>query len=349
MAVVLLGHGLAGTWIRTAGAVGVTLFFVLSGFLITRLLLEERWRTSGIGLRAFYWRRARRLLPALPGALAFCLVANWILDDKPLAAPVVAALTYTSNFASTVESHGAFNHLWSLAVEEHFYLVWPVLMAGVRLRLLPVVAVVGLIASAGGRIGWASQDAYAYQWTHFRLDALLVGALLAFLIARVRRPGPLSLVAATGVLSAFLPAAMFSVLADWGVTAVAAACVVLVVAAVGDVRERPRLERLGRISYGVYLFHYPVMKVAQERFLLPWWLTLAVTVAGGVGLAEMSWRLIEHRALRRPDALAREQSAGDEVRATEGQELDAFDRAAAPPVAPPRVVTMTEPRTPRSP
>jgi peptidoglycan/LPS O-acetylase OafA/YrhL len=106
-----------------AGAVGVTIFFTLSGFLITRLLIEERSRTSRIAIRSFYQRRARRLLPALGLALPLCLVATAV-EGVPWGLPLLSSTLYLANFAQLTVDMGSFGHLWSLAVEEHFYLLW---------------------------------------------------------------------------------------------------------------------------------------------------------------------------------------------------------------------------------
>jgi peptidoglycan/LPS O-acetylase OafA/YrhL len=133
-------HTLAYTRLNTwhAGALGVDLFFVLSGFLITSLLLGEWSRTAAISLRAFYARRSRRLLPALLTVIAlFALVS---IIATPWRAPQVLLLaalraSYLSNFfiAATVNGGGrGFNHLWSLAQEEQFYLLWPLTLLFLR-------------------------------------------------------------------------------------------------------------------------------------------------------------------------------------------------------------------------
>lgn len=121
------------------GSLGVDVFFVLSGFLITSLLLAEREATGSVSLRRFYARRALRLLPALFAMLICFLIATLIslsvqgnLDMAHLRRPllgVAAALTYTANFAGAAGFHPAgLGHLWSLAEEEQFYLLWPPLL-----------------------------------------------------------------------------------------------------------------------------------------------------------------------------------------------------------------------------
>lgn len=294
--VVLVAHGLVGTDVDKAGAVGVTLFFVLSGFLITRLLIEERWRTGTVDLRRFYLRRARRLLPALVGAMAVCSVANAVLG-WPILRPIVATVTYSVNFWSTSESLGTFNHLWSLAVEEHFYLAWPLVMCLAPIRLIPWIAGAGLLASSAARILVAS-EAHAYGWSHYRADAILLGALMAFGVARIDRPSRRTVLLSASVLLAFMPNLMWSTLLSWGITSVALGSAVLVASGLGDMKPRPILERLGVVSYGAYLFHFPLMRLVSNDLATPWWITLPVTVIGGIMMAELSWRLIERRFQR---------------------------------------------------
>ena len=128
------------------------IFFVLSGFLITRLLLEERDRTGRISSRPLLPAgAARRLLPAL---LVFLPLAALVNDHLGLwvREPVIATLTYTANYASVRHGieYGSFTHLWSLAVEEHFYLVWPALVLLFPRRWLLPVCLVGIAMVAVG-------------------------------------------------------------------------------------------------------------------------------------------------------------------------------------------------------
>ncbi|TMK82755.1 MAG: acyltransferase, partial [Actinobacteria bacterium] len=119
------------------GFLGVEVFFVLSGFLITALLWSELVASGGLGFRGFWFRRARRLLPALFGLLLVTLAAfliGWPHEIAAIRGDVAAAFTYSSNwyligvnrsYFQTVGRPSPFGHLWSLAIEEQFYLLWP--------------------------------------------------------------------------------------------------------------------------------------------------------------------------------------------------------------------------------
>ena len=299
IALVLVGHAADGTPISWAAAVGVELFFVLSGFLITRLLIEERETTGRISLRRFYGRRARRLLPALPVALAVCAAANLVIG-KPIAVPLVAAVTYTVNYVKVVADVGAFGHLWSLAVEEHFYLLWPLAVSRLSdTRRLLRVAVTVAVATAAWR-AWFSIGHVTYSGTHVRVSGILVGAALAVLVPRLGTPSAALRAGAAATLALFSLTALQVTTSRWGFTVVAIATAVLVLAALPCTRRRPALEHLGRISYGVYLFSTPIWVLvrAHDTGLV----AAFAAVALGVAAAEASHRLIEQRFLRPREA-----------------------------------------------
>src|SRR5438105_1600305 len=187
---------------------GVGVFFTLSGYLITDLLLTQWRRHGSLGLRRFWLHRARRLLPAL--FLMLFVVSVWValFDASQLAAvrrQVIAAVLYVGNW-STIAQNGSYfarfssplplDHLWSLAIEEQFYLVWPwLLLAGVSLirrrATLALVALAGAVASAIA-MGVLYHPGYdptrAYQGTDTRAFGLLIGAALAIALP-VRRNG----------------------------------------------------------------------------------------------------------------------------------------------------------------
>lgn len=297
---VLIAHSEIHGPFAMAGGVGVTVFFALSGFLITALLLEEQDR-GRISLRRFYERRARRLLPALPLVLALCALVNlWL--GVAVWSNVAAAVFYSSNVTQLAGvDGGAFRHLWSLAIEEHFYLFWPLVVIAVPRRHLFRVAVIAAVVIAAVRMVGPWDGETLYRATPLRLDAMLAGCALAvaFHWGRMRTyPTWPAWVIVAGA-SLMMPMDDWM---RWMAPAVALASVALICGQVTrPTLTHPALRRLGRISYGVYLFHYPVSLVARSRW--DGWASFAVTVALTLALAELSYRVIESRWLRRSHAL----------------------------------------------
>jgi len=270
-----------------AGFWGVALFFVLSGYLITRLLVAEHDRHGRINVRTFYWKRGVRLMPAL---MVVCVVvlgmgANW--------QGVVPALAYYANYARIAGVDlGLLTHTWSLAVEEHFYLLWPLAIAAIpsksRLRvigvLLAVAVVWRVIAIFIMSPGWV------YNATDANGAALLAGCLLG-----VTRPPPWRFagwsIPVLGVLI-FLPIfGQESPLFLWGGFLAAGLAVVAVQYATTSPAwlEWRVVVWLGKISYGLYLWHYVLFRSGMH---------LALAVPLTVVLAAASWYLIEEPVRR---------------------------------------------------
>ena len=281
------------------GYVGVDVFFVISGFLITRLLLREFEATGRIDFVAFYARRLRRLLPALVLVVAAVMAASWMLqaplESKMLTSSAVASLVYLSNLWFAQQStnylgddaHGnPLLHTWSLSVEEQFYLVWPALIwlvmsvaarsgADARARVtaaFPVVAVGSLttcLALAGYLRPWAFFGSPARAW-EFAAGALVaVGAGRAVPVAGRRRYEHWvalgSLLAAAILFTASTPYPGVAT-----VLPVAATCALLVSAVGGGTGAMPALLSarpmawLGDLSYSWYLWHWPVLTFGRE-------------------------------------------------------------------------------------
>jgi peptidoglycan/LPS O-acetylase OafA/YrhL len=318
-----------GFGVLSGGSLGVDLFFVLSGFLITALLLREQSEHGRVGFGNFYRNRALRLLPALVVMIAVVLVFAWATAE-PMGNEIEAAaygLFYVSNWHGSTQHFG---HLWSLSVEEQFYLVWPALVLvffGLRRNVTAVAAtLVGIVAAIAIRrflaYGTGANWAALYQHTDTRADSLLVGALLACLW--VRRLTPTRHLRAIGWASVavflacvafarasrafFPPSSGFLYQGGFLLFACASAGVILATldgrwSAGGVLVLRP-LRALGRVSYGVYLWHVPIFyEVARRthgwatwtRIALAWGITCAATIA--------SWRLVERPFLslkRRP-------------------------------------------------
>jgi peptidoglycan/LPS O-acetylase OafA/YrhL len=319
---VLLYH--AGFGWMSGGYVGVSVFFTLSGFLITSLALTEHRRSGRIDVGAFYGRRLRRIVPASLVCLAGVMIAAAVHQFDgitELRRDLWAALaqvynwtllahgdSYASEIARAAGQRAPLDHYWSLAIEEQFYWVWPLVLlvllrAGRRSRLalvgglwaVFVVAAVAIAAFAGG--------AATYLATPARLPEILLGAVLAVAVhAGFTVPSGGWL--AAGALGAVVvcavtwPASGGPAEAGWlPLFAVASALVIAGLQRRSAVRAAlsiAPLVWLGRISYGVYLFHWPVYTLVDERrFPVDRALLFLVRLAITLALATVSYYAIE--------------------------------------------------------
>jgi peptidoglycan/LPS O-acetylase OafA/YrhL len=296
------------------GALGVDLFFVLSGFLITSLLITEFGRTDGIALRAFFRRRALRLFPALIVMLAVYLLASGIfallgyLRDSQFTAAATAAaagFAYVTNLVAEVGlgEAGPLSHLWSLGQEEQFYLVWPpVLLLLLRRRVRPRTLALGLLTLAVYVATWrivlaGAGGSYEHIWygADTRADSIILGcaAGVAFSYGLVRTlPGWLPVVAAIAACFAVGAIELSRSPVDSGLFlplfVLAASVVVFSCAHRPDSTSARLLDvgvlrRLGKISYGLYLWHLPIFS------LLGWPAGLPVSIL----VAATSFRYVE--------------------------------------------------------
>jgi peptidoglycan/LPS O-acetylase OafA/YrhL len=307
----------------------VEIFFVISGYLITGLLLSEFGATGRIRYRHFYWRRAVRLGPALLVAVAFSLL--WLLVlGRPFAswwAGLVGTLTYTTDFFSLF--HGApigdyFQWSWSLGIEEQFYMLWPLaLVILIRWgRFIPTVVILGALALTDWVVrslmfthGIVGAPVWFGPFSHY--DALLLGSILAIVLARF--PTNRALLWAGNVLGPIGAVALVLLVVTgygaagsvldpyaYGETAVAAAAVVLWVARdpggwFSRVMALRPIAFLGRLSYGIYLWNIVLFwaflglfgtRPSGSPFGFVW--ILAV-----VGVAYVSYRYVEHPLRKR--------------------------------------------------
>ena len=291
-----------------AGSYGVILFFVLSGFLITTILLRELDRNGGIDLPRFFFRRARRLFPALLVVVAAHLVLLTILGEPEQwwerSWPVLA---YVSNY---VQSGGAqlvhMAHTWSLAIEEHFYLLWPV-----TLLLLPrrwrFAFTCGLfLAFVTWRLSLLTAGA-PHDRIYFATDtnafAPLLGCALAIGVHEKRIPAPtrdVGLLSTAGlIVAACIPWHYYDrrlLYLAIPVSALAAFAVYGALFTPSEWLQHPVLRWFGKISYGLYLWHYILIGLPWENLRpVP---PLVLMIAAPVVLAWLSWHFIEAPLLR---------------------------------------------------
>ncbi len=320
MAVLLFHLGLA--WMP-GGFLGVSLFFTLSGFLITRLLLDETARAGRVALRVFWARRLRRLSPAALVVLAVVAIASlWgVVEGARLRGDLGESLGYVANWRfATAESTYAelftstpspVIHFWSLAIEEQFYVIFPlvfVMLSRRRALLLPglvVLAGVSVVASF-----LTDSRNLGYYGTHVRAAELLIGCVLAVLANRrvtTRRSSrtPTSTSIAGVVAFGALMVAMVLVTASdaWlyrgGLAAVAVGSAMVIHAASGTgplawLFSRRPLVMVGRASYSIYLVHWPLIVVMRpDRMGFDGWPLDVVRIAASVSLGFVSYLMIE--------------------------------------------------------
>jgi peptidoglycan/LPS O-acetylase OafA/YrhL len=313
------------------GFLGVEIFFVLSGYLITSLLLAEEHVSGSIGLVNFWQRRARRLLPALAvmlaavsaGALLF-----WQDAVDQLRGDLIAAMLYVSNWWQIVEQRSYFEstgrppmlqHLWSLAVEEQFYVFFPILLLVALRRARRGVVAVGLVVLGLMSAWWMAilfepytDPSRVYYGTDTRLSGLLLGSALAFVVV----PGAGRHVTAAGARARDLIGWIGLATLAWAFVSinefdpfvyrggfvlvdVATLAVVVAIARTesgfGRFLGVAPLEWIGRRSYAIYLWHWPIVVVTRpgldiDLYGLP---LLALRVGLTLVLAELSYRFVE--------------------------------------------------------
>jgi peptidoglycan/LPS O-acetylase OafA/YrhL len=320
------------------GFAGVDIFFVLSGFLITSLLVGEWSRTGRISLPQFYVRRALRLLPAL---FAFLIVLLLLVpfqsagSRRPLVEAAGLSAAFLGNIAKTLDWVFPLPHMWSLGMEEQFYLVWPaalviVLLSGARRGAVIAIALAGAAAVVVLRVVLAatgSSSTATLFYSPLHSDGLLIGCALGLAYAWYMIPAPESLRRVLGPV-VLVAAAIFLVVAvrgapyvTWGTTlglsVIALASAVFVYAAIDEKPVWPLrfliwrpFTYLGEISYALYIWHFPVLYL---------WPTNQLRVEGRIAIAVVcaaaSYQLVEKPFLRRkprhtPDPAERDAALG---------------------------------------
>lgn len=279
------------------------LFFVLSAFLITSILSGE-WRESGqLNLRRFYWRRFLRLMPPLALMLAVYLAVGPVLwPGYNHGRDAVLAGLYVSDYSYAFWRVPFYlRHTWSLAVEEHFYLIWPLLLVPLlRLRNPVPYLVVAYLASTLWRLSVEDWYQYYYRFDT-RASGLVLGALLFFVLPKLR-------------LSNWMPWAGLALLflvfttgeireSRLTITIAELASAVLIASATTAqsgglstvLRSRP-VVFVGRISYGIYLWHFPIAYALRDE--LPFVPTASIVLGTSIALASASYYSVEAWARR---------------------------------------------------
>ncbi len=313
---------------NTYGFIGVDLFFALSGFLITCLLIEEWKRSKKISLSSFYARRALRLLPALAGMLAVFIAygaifdnhREFLLDLKEAA----IALFYCSNWtlAFDLSRIDFMRHTWSLSIEEQFYLIWPGVLLFMVRRTSPA-SILNFIV-LGAVLSWVTRvllnDSTAASLGRLsngldtRADTLLLGCAVAVAlafglvpqsraaVAALRYAAALSVLGLAAIgftLSADLP---FMVLLGWSLISIFSAAIILQVTTTSGTMlhrflENPILVFIGKISYGLYLWHYPIMR-GMMSLRKTWRVNVPLAICITVVATLASYYLLELPCLR---------------------------------------------------
>ena len=323
---VLIYH-LNPAWLP-GGYLGVGMFFTLSGYLITANLMRSYRRGKGLGLPTFWLRRFRRLVPAVVLMLVTVLLLTIFFDLPKLGENArfsLSSLFYVNNWHVIAEGqsyfdrfagHAPLDHMWSLSVEEQFYLFWPLVLF-VLLKLTGgkrAPLVVSTLVLAAVSFGWmaflfntGSDATRVYEGTDTRAGGILLGAALAIALTNAQgyRIPPRLLTIPAALLGVLGIAALFWLLPDysphlynWGLLALSAASVAVITAALDKRTLTSKffgltpLRWIGERSYGIYLWHLPAIVFIPEWENLPWAHPALVT-AVAVALAHISWTLVE--------------------------------------------------------
>ena len=333
------------------GFLGVSVFFTLSGFLITSLLINECENSGRINLKAFWGRRLRRLAPASLVVIAGVVgLASWLstsIEASRIKGDAISATLYFSNWRFIYSGHSygelfaspsPLQHLWSLSIEEQLYVIVPVVIAGLFALGLRrrAIGIVFLIAVAGSTIAtmFTNSHELIYYGTHTRAAELLLGSALACLFGHrierlaVQKAKPLSTMYIVPLLGVIVLARFSSVDSPWVysglLTLFAGLSAICLIASVhaGPVRSilsSSPLMRIGEVSYGLYLIHWPVIVwLNSERVDLQPTALFGVQVIVTVILTVASYWLIEQPIRRRKVLLSVRWAASTFVAAVVG-------------------------------
>lgn len=306
------------------GFVGVDVFFVISGFLITKLLIDEANRTGKISLSNFWARRIRRIVPMSFTVIVVTVIAGLYLlnseQTRQLAVVALGAMGFSANFVlyftteaylSGVTLPSPLQHYWSLAIEEQFYLIWPLIFLGAvkiyakywKVLLAFFVVVIGLASLTFSIVTTSSNPSAGYYFPHTRLWELLAGAGLALVGTNIFRV-PTSLRAVVGWIglgSIIWSAVSFNSQTVFpGAAALVPVLGTIAIIAAGGAQWGPAkllsvapAKRIGAWSYSLYLWHWPIFILTEYRFGTPSGWTMLLLLSATILLSAATYSMIE--------------------------------------------------------
>lgn len=333
------------------GDLGVDVFFVLSGFLITSLIVSEKAGTGSFSFRRFYTRRFVRLFPAYILVLLVCLVATAVRSYGGTSRGAVLSFLYVANWGAAVgQGLGLLRHTWSLSIEEQFYLVWPIAMLALirllRARSIALTLAIGALMMVSYGSALLLLNDASLTWisnaTPTRSGMLLAGALLSVALGPWGITGSSPMrsrlvnVAGWSGLVALLGVAVLPMSVEWSLVGVVWPVVVIatsVTIAASVLVPNGLLARLlgasplvaiGKRSYGIYLWHFPVFVIVDTEFgglrsLGAWQILVAAILS--VALAAASYRFVEQPLIARFRGPRRDQAAAVQSRTPFGTVL----------------------------
>ncbi|BDC50569.1 hypothetical protein F183_A28850 [Bryobacterales bacterium F-183] len=303
----------------TRAALGVDVFFGISGFLICSRLIQERQHTNSIDLRGFYIRRFFRILPPF----VVVLVVLWLLTEGGLIrvrpAEWLGSLLFYRNYVASLPGGWYTGHFWSLAIEEHFYFLWPLILYFRRPRIALSIAFVGIVAIAVWRtfayrvpaLREPFGDVSFFARTDIRMDALLFGCAAALLVARYRTllERHASAVWTIGIITLYVwcvaKAPPFSL--SWQGLLIAAAIgstSIHPLGFVGAALEWMPLQQIGKYSYSLYLWQQLFLP-PQSDIAFPWLQTMPLALVALTICAVLSYHWVEQPFIRLGQRLAK--------------------------------------------
>lgn len=311
------------------GPTGVMAFFVLSGFLISWLLLKEEKRWGRVSLKLFFYRRILRIFPNF--YVYICVIIGvWILIKRPIPwGQVGASLIYTTNYYSIVmgDPNNGLSHAWSLSIEEQFYLLWPAIFVFLKDNRLRIRCLLGAILATWiyrwGLVAWNVPGTYIYLSLETRADHLLVGCALAIALYERRITGLVNIVTKSphliwltaGVLALSSTAALsvprYRDAVGFTIDPLLIALLLVQSIAFASTSaawlNHPVVAWIGRLSYSIYLYQQVLIHPLQKQLgKLPLWIELPIAFACIVLFAAVVHRLIELPFLRWKDTFKRE-------------------------------------------